>query len=350
MKGTMTAIVKENPGQGALLREVDIPTISEDEVLVKVDYASICGTDVHIYQWNEWAQGRIRTPHTLGHEFSGHIVETGSAAKGFHEGDFVSSETHIYCGHCYQCNTGHSEVCRTMKILGVDRPGAFAEYVAVPERVLWRNDERIPPAWASIQEPMGNALDTVTAEPVAGKTVLVTGAGPIGLLAVAISKAFGAAQLFVTDLSDYRLDLARNIGASIVLNPGRDDVDRVIREATDGNGVDVVLEMSGSERALHQGLALLTPAGRISLLGLPNGPVSIDLNNEVIFKEIRMYGITGRKIFSTWQTVSRLLSSGTIDPTMVITHNLKFEDWEIGMHAMMEGMCGKVVLQIAGRQ
>lgn len=345
----MLAIVKERPERGASLVTVNIPAVADDEVLVKIDYASICGTDVHIYVWNEWAQNRIKTPHIMGHEFSGHVVETGRSVRGFKEGDFVSSETHIYCGHCYQCLTGHSEVCQNLEILGVDRAGAFAEYIAVPERVLWKNDPLIPAAWASIQEPMGNALDTVNAESVAGKTVLTTGAGPIGILAVGIAKAFGATQLFVSDLSDYRLDIAKRMGADVVFNPLHDDVEAVVREQTHGVGVDVVLEMSGSEKAIHQGLRALTPAGRMSLLGLPDRSVTLDLTNEVIFKEIRIYGITGRKIFATWETVSRLLASRLVDPTPAITHQLKFEDWQTGMDAMVAGTSGKVVLQIAGR-
>lgn len=349
MTGTMLAIVKERPERGASLVTVNIPAVADDEVLVKIDYASICGTDVHIYVWNEWAQNRIKTPHIMGHEFSGHVVETGRSVRGFKEGDFVSSETHIYCGHCYQCLTGHSEVCQNLEILGVDRAGAFAEYIAVPERVLWKNDPLIPAAWASIQEPMGNALDTVNAESVAGKTVLITGAGPIGILAVGIAKAFGATQLFVSDLSDYRLDIAKRMGADVVFNPLHDDVEAVVREQTHGVGVDVVLEMSGSEKAIHQGLRALTPAGRMSLLGLPDRSVTLDLTNEVIFKEIRIYGITGRKIFATWETVSRLLASRLVDPTPAITHQLKFEDWQTGMDAMVAGTSGKVVLQIAGR-
>jgi len=349
MTGTMLAIVKERPEQGASLVTVNIPAVADDEVLVKIDYASICGTDVHIYVWNEWAQNRIKTPHIMGHEFSGHVVEVGRSVRGFKEGDFVSSETHIYCGHCYQCLTGHSEVCQNLQILGVDRAGAFAEYIAVPERVLWKNDPLIPASWASIQEPMGNALDTVNGESVAGRTVLITGAGPIGVLAVGIAKAFGATQLFVSDLSDYRLDIAKRMGADVVLNPLRDDVEAVVREQTHGIGVDVVLEMSGSEKAIHQGLRALTPAGRMSLLGLPDQPVTLDLTNEVIFKEIRIYGVTGRKIFSTWETVSRLLASRLVDPTPAITHQLKFEDWQTGMDAMVAGTSGKVVLQIAGR-
>lgn len=349
MTGTMVALVKERPEPGAVLREVPIPQIGDDEVLVKVDYASICGTDVHIYVWNEWAQNRIKTPHIMGHEFAGHVVETGRSVRGFSEGDFVSSETHIYCGHCYQCRTGHSEVCQNLQILGVDRAGAFAEYVAVPERVLWRNDDSIPAAWASIQEPMGNALDTVNSESVAGKTVLVTGAGPIGILAVGIAKAFGATQLFVSDLSDYRLGLATQMGADVVLNPTRDDVVARVLEGTQGVGVDVVLEMSGSEAALHQGLKALTPAGRMSMLGLPDRLVTINMTDDVIFKELRLYGVTGRKIFSTWQTVSRLLASRLVDPTPAITHNLKFEDWQQGMDAMVAGTSGKVVLQVSGR-
>jgi len=349
MTGTMVALVKERPEPGAVLREVPIPQVGDDEVLVKVDYASICGTDVHIYVWNEWAQNRIKTPHIMGHEFAGHVVETGRSVRGFSEGDFVSSETHIYCGHCYQCRTGHSEVCQNLQILGVDRAGAFAEYVAVPERVLWRNDDSVPAAWASIQEPMGNALDTVNSESVAGKTVLVTGAGPIGILAVGIAKAFGATQLFVSDLSDYRLGLATQMGADVVLNPTRDDVVARVLEGTQGVGVDVVLEMSGSEAALHQGLKALTAAGRMSMLGLPDRPVTINMTDDVIFKELRLYGVTGRKIFSTWQTVSRLLASRLVDPTPAITHNLKFEDWQQGMDAMVAGTSGKVVLQVSGR-
>ncbi len=349
MTGNMVALVKECPEPGAVLREVPIPGIADDEVLVKVDYASICGTDVHIYAWNTWAQNRIKTPHIMGHEFAGHIVETGRSVRGFSEGDFVSSETHIYCGHCYQCRIGHSEVCQNLQILGVDRAGAFAEYVAVPERVLWRNDDSVPAAWASIQEPMGNALDTVNSESVAGKTVLVTGAGPIGILAVGIAKAFGATQLFASDLSDYRLGLATQLGADVVLNPTRDDVVTKVLEGTQGVGVDVVLEMSGSEAAFHQGLQALTPAGRMSMLGLPDRPVTVNMTDDVIFKELRLYGVTGRKIFSTWQTVSRLLASRLVDPTPAITHNLKFEDWQQGMDAMVAGTSGKVVLQVSGR-
>jgi len=349
MTGTMLALVKERPEPGAVLHQVPIPQVADDEVLVKVDYASICGTDVHIYVWNEWAQNRIKTPHIMGHEFAGHVIEVGRSVRGFSEGDFVSSETHIYCGHCYQCHTGHSEVCQNLQILGVDRAGAFAEYVAVPERVLWRNDDSVPAAWASIQEPMGNALDTVNSEPVAGKTVLVTGAGPIGILAVGIAKAFGATQLFVSDLSDYRLGLASKMGADVVLNPTRDDVVARVLEGTQGVGVDVVLEMSGSEAALHQGLKALTPAGRMSMLGLPDRPVTINMTDDVIFKELRLYGVTGRKIFSTWQTVSRLLASRLVDPTPAITHNLKFEEWQQGMDAMVAGTSGKVVLQVSGR-
>jgi len=349
MTGTMLALVKERPERGATLTKVNIPSIADDEVLVKIDYASICGTDVHIYVWNDWAQNRIKTPHIMGHEFAGHVVELGKSVRGFKEGDFVSSETHIYCGHCYQCHNEHPEVCQNLQILGVDRAGAFAEYIAFPERVLWKNDESIPAAWASIQEPMGNALDTVMAEPVSGKTVLVTGAGPIGVLAVGIAKAFGATQLFVTDLSDYRLDLAKKMGATVVMNPKRDDVHGIVMEKTHGIGVDVVLEMSGAASAINQGLQLLTLAGRMSMLGLPDGKVSIDLTNDVIFKKVRIYGITGRHIFSTWETVSRLLASRLVDPTPAITHQLKFEDWQTGMDAMVNGTCGKVVLQISGR-
>jgi len=340
----MKAVVKTQRAQGAELLEVPIPEIKSDEVLVKVKATSICGSDLHIYQWNEWSQSRIKVPQIMGHELAGEVVEVGKEVTSVKIGDYVSAETHIPCGRCYPCRTGKPEVCLHLKILGVDRDGAFAEYVAIPEIDVWKNDPSIPPESASIQEPLGNAVDTVLAEDVAAKTVLCLGDGPVGLLAIGVAKASGASLIIATDLRDYRLELAQKMGAHIILNPRRDNVEEVVLDHTHGAGVDVVLEMSGSPEALAQGLRLVTPGGRVSLLGLFDRNVEVDLNNGVVLKAVRVYGITGRRMFSTWYKSSRLLSSGLLDVTPLITHKFPLTEFQKGMELMGRGECGKVVL------
>ncbi|MBM4053576.1 MAG: L-threonine 3-dehydrogenase [Planctomycetes bacterium] len=342
----MKAVVKTNRTRGLELIKIPEPKLGPRDVLIKVQVASICGTDVHIDDWTRWAQQRFTPPRTIGHEFAGYVEEAGKEVTFVRVGERVSAESHISCGYCYQCKNGYREVCRKSKLLGVDCDGTFAEYLCLPEHVLWKDDPHIPDEWATIQEPFGNAVDTVMSEDISSKTVLILGAGPIGLFAVGIAKACGASLIIISDPNDYRLDIGKKMGANIVANPKETDIPKLVSEATEGNGVDVVLEFSGNNTALDQGLKSLTPGGRISILGIYEKPVEIDLNKEIIFKKIRVYGITGRKIFSTWYKTSRFLSSGLVDPGPVITHTFSLEEYEKGMQLMREGECGKVILRV----
>lgn len=343
----MRAIIKEKAGRGAKFVMKEVPKdLGSHDVLVKVYAASICGTDLHIYLWNKWAQEHIKPPQTMGHEFSGKVVAVGKDVSMVKIGDFVSSETHIPCGKCKQCRTGNMHVCQHLQILGVDRDGAFADYIRVPEIVLWKNDPSIPHIWASVQEPLGNAVHTIFTEDVTGKNVLVTGAGPIGLLAIEVLRVAGSAKIIVSEINSYRRNLAKEIGADVVVDPSKEDLVRVVKSETNGDGADVLIEMSGNERALIDGLTALTPAGRASLLGVYNSDVNINLNDLVIFKAIRIYGITGRKMFDTWYRIGDLLKNGRLDLSKVITHTFDFENYENGFQLMEEGKCGKIVLKL----
>ena len=341
---TMLAVVKTRPQRGADLKVVEIPYCQPQEVLVRLQATSVCGTDVHIYNWDAWAEQRVTIPRIIGHEAAGEVVEVGKDVQGIAVGDLVSAETHIPCGHCYQCRTGKPEICQHLKILGVDTDGVFAEYVALPEVDIWKNDPAIPLEFTAIQEPLGNAIDTVLAEDVAGKTVLVTGCGPIGLLAIGIARASGATHIFATEVSPYRRDLAARMGATQTWDPKAVDVVEAVRDHTGGDGVDVLLEMSGNDLALQQGLQALTQGGRVSLLGLFTGPVRLDLNTDVILKDIRMYGITGRHMFATWYKAARFLQSGRLDPSPILTHRFTLQDFDQAMALIEQGECGKVIL------
>jgi threonine 3-dehydrogenase len=340
------AVVKTKRTKGMEFKEVPVPRIGLRDVLIKIKVASICGTDVHIHDWTRWAQHRFVPPRIIGHEFVGIVKKIGEEVTRVTVGDRVSAESHISCGHCYQCQNGYSEVCRNLKLLGVDYDGTCAEYLVLPEHVLWKNDPAIPDEWATIQEPFGNAIDTVMSEDISAKTVLILGAGPMGLFATGIARAGGASLIIVSDPNNYRLTISKKMGAHMSLNPGRQDITRRVLEATNNNGVDVVLEFSGNNQALNQGLSVITPGGRISILGIYEKRVSIDLNKEVIFKKIRIYGITGRKVFSTWYKTSRLLSSGLVDPGPIITHRFLLKDYQKGMKLMKDGKCGKVILKV----
>lgn len=342
----MKAVVKTKRTKGMEFIKVPIARIGPGDVLIKVTLASICGTDVHIYDWTRWARHRFTPPRIIGHEFAGKVEKIGDEVTRVNVGDRVSAESHISCGDCYQCRNGYSEVCKNLRLLGVDHDGACAEYLTLPERVLWKNDPDIPDKWATIQEPFGNAIDTVMAEDVSAKTVLILGAGPIGLFATGIAKASGASLIIVSDPNNYRLNISKKMGADITLNPKKQDIIPPVLEATNNNGVDVVLEFSGNTQALNQGLKTITPGGRISILGIYEKRVSIDLNKEVIFKKICIYGITGRKVFSTWYKTSRFLSSGLVDPGPIITHQFPLKDYEKGIKLMRDGKCGKVILKI----
>ncbi|QHE52270.1 L-threonine 3-dehydrogenase [Pontibacillus sp. HMF3514] len=344
MDGRMKALVKHERAKGAQLQEVDIPKIGDLDVLIKVKATSICGTDLHIYNWDEWSASRVNPPYVFGHEFSGEVVEVGSKVSKVNVGDYVSAETHIVCHQCPQCLTGKFHICENTQIIGVDTNGCFAEYVALPEENMWKNPDTMSTDIASIQEPMGNAVHTVLNGDVAGKNVAIIGCGPIGLMAVGVAKAAGASQVLAFDLNPYRLELAEKMGATTIVNSKEMDPVAKAKELTDGHGVDVVCEMSGHPIAMDQGFKMVTNGGRVSILSLPVKPVTLDVTNDIVFKGIEVQGIAGRKMFETWQQVSRLLQSNQVDVTPIITHHLPMEDFEKGFQLMNEGKCGKVVL------
>ncbi|MFW5787122.1 MAG: L-threonine 3-dehydrogenase [Halanaerobiales bacterium] len=345
MEGKMKAIVKTKPEVGAEIKEVAIPKPGPEQVLIRVKNTSICGTDYHIYKWNKWAQDNIKLPQIMGHEVAGEVIETGERVESIKKGDFVSAETHIPCGHCYQCKTGNQHICNNMKILGVHTDGVFAEYAVIEEVDVWVNDDKIPPEYASLQEPLGNAIDTILAGDVAGSNVLITGAGPAGLLAVGVARAFGATQIIVSEPNDFRRNIAREMGADKTVDPLSENIEEIVYDLTDGIGVDFTAEMSGNEKALRQGLKLITAGGRMGLLGLPDSEVSLDLNSDVIFKGITMVGITGRKMFNTWYIAKRLLQEERLNLDPVITHTFSLEEYEKGMDLMKSGNCGKIILK-----
>ena len=344
MDGIMKAALNVEAAPGATIALVDIPQIGPRDVLVEVKAASICGTDLHIYEWDAWAQNRVKTPRIFGHEFAGDVVEVGSEVKDIVPGDFVAAETHITCGHCYQCRTGQAHVCRNVQILGVYRDGAFAQYIAIPESVAWKTGKEIDHSVASIQEPFGNAVHATFAGEIADMTVAVFGCGPIGLWAVGLASISGAPTIFAIEPNLMRLDIATKMGADYVINPREVDPAQKILDVTDGLGVDVVLEMSGHQLAIRQGFKVLRNGGRISLLGIPPNMVELDLANDVIFKGATVQGISGRLIFDTWYRTRRILESGQLDLKQVITHTLPFEQIHEAMEIMKSGDCGKIVL------
>lgn len=350
----MQAFVKTQRAAGGELRKLPDPRPSDNEVLVRVRAASVCGTDVHLWQWNEWAQRRVRRlPLTLGHEVSGEILEVGRAVKGLAVGDHVSAETHIADGTCFQCRTGRMHICENVEVLGVDRDGVFAEYAVLPAMNAWKNDPALDPSLASIQEPLGNAVHTLlpeeSVEDLAGSNVLITGCGPIGLLAIVVAKRFGARTVIATEVNPVRLALARRMGADLVLDPsaGVDATSRAVREATQGHGVDVVAEMSGHPASLKLAFEALTPGGRVSLLGLFDREVAIHLDEAVIFRAARIHGIFGRRMFETWYTVKGLLEDPGFREKMalLITHRVPIAELPRAMELIESGQAAKVSLE-----
>ena len=342
----MRALVKANPAAGAELRDVPVPVPGDGELLIQVEAASLCGTDLHIYNWDDWAQNRLGNglPRIFGHEMAGRVVAHGPNVRGLGEiplGTLVAAETHLVDQSCYQCRTGREHVCANLRILGVDMDGAFAQYIALPAHNAWPS-EGLSPEIAAIQEPMGNAVHAAFVEELAGQTVVVTGCGPIGLMTVAIAKLAGAAKVFATDINPERLEIARRLGADVVIN-GREGVVGRLRELTGGVGVDVVLEMSGAEIAIRQGFEAVTNGGRVSLLGIPERPITLDLASDVIFKGLRVYGITGRKMFETWYRTQALLAQG-LDLTPIVTHRIPLRDYHQAFELLAGGHAGKVVL------
>ncbi len=340
----MRAAVKTKPAFGSIeVKKVDIPQIAPDEVLVKLKIASICGTDMHIYEWDAWSQKRIKTPLVQGHEWAGEIAEVGSACTWAKVGDYVSGEGHIACGHCYQCRTGNAHVCQNVTILGIDRQGSFAEYMPVPEKNLIKNAPDLPLDYATIQDPLGNAVYTVFNGDCVAKDVAVFGLGPIGLMAVAVCRHIGAKRILaVGHKNEYRIRLAKKLGADRVIKSSDEDPVEAILEGTDGQGVDQALEMSGSGEALKQAIQALKPAGAIQLLGIFAVPPTVDLSG-LITKGAAMYGIHGRRMFEDWYRMQGLFKSG-INLMPVITHKFPLDDIAEAMELMRSGDCGKVAL------
>ncbi|OYT71748.1 MAG: L-threonine 3-dehydrogenase [Armatimonadetes bacterium JP3_11] len=340
---SMKAICKTQPGVGLAVRDVPEPSLGRREVLVRVTRSSICGTDLHIYQWDAWASGRLKPPVIVGHEFCGVVVAVGDEVEHVQVGEFVAAESHIVCGHCKLCRLGQAHVCLNTRILGVDVDGGFAPYVAIPAMNACKTDPALPPEVATVQEPLGNAVHTVAAADVRGATVLITGCGAIGLFSIAVAKALGATRVIATEVRPYRAELATRMGADAVLNPTTDDVLGYVRRISDGLGVDVALEMSGHPASIELITQAIRPGGEVSLLGLFSQPVKLDLN-ALIFKGVAVHAIVGRRLFQTWEVMQSLLLSGQLDVRPAITHVLPWHDYEHAFELMASGQSGKIVL------
>jgi threonine 3-dehydrogenase len=340
----MKVIEKFERKEGLRLSEREIPTIGPGEILVKVMATSICGTDYHIYSWDKWSQNRIKPPLVAGHEFSGEVVEVYSDVNRIKVGDYVSAETHVVCGECEFCRTGRGHICQNTKILGVDIEGAFAEYVKIPADNAILNSKDVAPEYLSIQEPLGNAVHTVLSGEIIGKSIAVVGCGPIGLLAVNVAKASGARKIIAIEVNEYRLNLAKELGATVLINPLKEDVIKRVLEETDALGVDVVAEMSGNKIAIQNALKYIKLGGRMSMLGIPNDDVEINVADDIVFKGITINGIVGRQMYKTWDQVAGLIESGNLDLDKVVTHRFTFDEFEKGMELMKQGNCGKVIL------
>ena len=342
----MQAIVKERCAPGLSVTRVPKPSPGPGEVLIAVRHAGVCGTDLHIADWDQWAQGRIKPPVVVGHEFAGEIVATGAAVTALEIGQLVTAEGHIVCGHCLQCRTGNGHICRNTRIIGVDRNGAFADFITMPATNVLALDG-IPTEVGAIMDPVGNAFHTVLTAEIAGGTVFVVGCGPIGCFAVGVARAAGAARVIASDVHPKRLALAGRMGAQVLINAATDDVVRAVREATGGEGADVVCEMSGVPAALRQAFAAVRLGGRVHLLGIPQGEVPVNFATDIIFKGITVYGVIGRKMYETWNQMRRFLSTGAFDPRPVITHRFSLARIDDALAAIRAGDAGKVILEIA---
>ncbi len=350
--------MKTKPEKGFEIREIPEPEIQHgNEVKLKIDVASICGTDHHMWVYDQWAQKRLppAIPFVAGHETGATVVEIGADVKNLQIGDRVSMECHEACGTCYQCRSDRMHICSFTKIFGVDKDGIFAEYAVIPELNAVKNDPSLDPAIASLQDPLGNAVHTIlpkdNIEDIAGKNVLITGAGPIGLMTIPVVKMLGAGQVIVTAGGNnmLRLNTAKDLGADLVLNAREegDNIPKIVRDATDGIGVDVLLEMAGNSHALRHGLESLTYGGRVALLGFFPRSIELDINSLMISKGATVYGIAGRRMFQTWQTMSGLLKSKQLQSFLkekIITHRVNMSDWEKGMMEIHEKRAIKVVM------
>lgn len=339
---SMKALVKAKSEPGLWLEDVPVPAVGINDVLIRVHKTGICGTDLHIYKWDDWARKTIPVPMVVGHEFVGEVVRVGDNVNDFHPGEIVSAEGHVVCGRCRNCLAGRRHLCADTKGIGVNRPGAFAEYISVPMTNVWHHREGVDEEVASIFDPFGNAVHTALSFEVLGEDVLITGAGPIGIMAVAIVKHAGARHVVITDVNDYRLDLARQMGATVALNVTRGNLKDVQKQLGMKEGFDVGLEMSGNPAAFRSMIDSMCHGGKIAMLGIPSEEIAIDWN-KVVFNMLTIKGIYGREMYETWYQMSVMLESGlNIKP--VITHRFHYTEFQKGFEAMISGLSGKVVL------
>ncbi len=343
--GTMKCVVKDKPERGLTRTTKPIPNeLAPDEVLIKVIYTSICGTDYHIYEYDDWAKKRLKLPFTAGHEFCGEVVKVGDAVERVKRGDIVSAETHIVCGYCQFCESGNAHICENTKIIGVDTDGAFAEYVRIPAMNCFVNSPDKNPLYLSVQEPLGNAVHTMAHFPVEGKDVVIVGCGPIGLMGVNVAKAYNAKKIIAIEVNEYRLDLAKKLGADVIINPKQEDVITRVLEETEGRGADVIGEFSGNKTAIEQSFKYLKRGGGLSMLGIPSKDIDVDVANDIVFKGIQIYGVVGRRIYETWYQVKELVDNDMLDFETLITHTYPMSKIEEAMEIMGSGNCGKIVI------
>ncbi|MGD1092525.1 MAG: L-threonine 3-dehydrogenase [Bryobacteraceae bacterium] len=338
----MKALVKSRREPGLWLEDIPTPQPGINDVLIRVLRAGICGTDVHIYKWDDWSQRTIPVPMAIGHEFVGEVVEAGSNVADFHPGDIVSGEGHVVCGRCRNCLAGRRHLCAHTMGVGVNRPGAFAEYIALPMTNIWRHAPSIDLDIAAIFDPFGNAVHTALSFPVLGEDVLITGAGPIGLMAAAVVRHAGARFVVVTDMNRFRLDLAKKMGATLAVSPAEQKLGEVQKQLGMTEGFDVGLEMSGSADAFHDMLANMSHGAKVALLGIPDRDIAIDWRT-VVFNMLTIKGIYGREMYETWYKMTVMLQSG-LDIRPVITHRFHFTEFQKGFQAMMSGQAAKVIL------
>ncbi len=339
---TMKALVKKEAREGLWLEDVPVPEIGINDVMIQILRTGICGTDVHIYNWDAWSQKTIRVPLVAGHEFVGRIVDVGANVKDFRTGDIVSGEGHVVCGRCRNCLAGRRHLCKETVGVGVNRPGAFAEFLSLPMTNVWHLDPAVPHDVAAIFDPLGNAVHTALSFPVLGEDVLIAGAGPIGIMAAAVARHAGARYVVITDVNPYRLELARKMNPTLAVDVSRENLADVQKRLGMKEGFDVGLEMSGNAAAFRGMLAAMCHGGRVAMLGIPNGEIAIDWNT-VIFNMLTIKGIYGREMYETWYMMTAMIQSG-LDISPVITHRFHYTDFQKGFDAMRSGHSGKVVL------
>jgi threonine 3-dehydrogenase len=339
----MKSLAKLKPETGLWLRDEPIPTPGYNDILIKIRKTAICGTDMHIYNWDNWSQATIPVPMTVGHEYVGDVVEVGEGVSGFKPNDRVSGEGHIVCGHCRNCRAGKQHLCRETFGVGVNRPGAFAEYLVIPASNAFKLPDAISDEMAAILDPLGNATHTALSFDLVGEDVLITGAGPIGIMAAAICRHVGARHVVITDVNEYRLELAQKVGVTRAVNAAKEDLKTVMQELDMSEGFDVGLEMSGVASAFHSMLNAMNHGGKIAMLGIPSDNMAIDWG-QVIFKGLIIKGIYGREMYETWYKMSAMLQSG-LDLSAIITHRFHIDDYQEGFDTMLSGASGKVILE-----